>query len=155
MSDPIVINSVPALLAAIGKLRMLFEEHKYLSLVVRIGTDRSLDQNALFHVWHTEYAAYLLSKDKRNVTRGELEGVKRITKKNYYNETGLAHMVHRVVNPFNPEQSKLDYTSSADWKQGEMFDFLTWLQMKAAGDGLVLESKGEFNKLQKQQRAAA
>lgn len=155
MSDPILINSEPALLAAIGKIRMLFTEYKYVTLVPRIGEDRSLDQNALFHVWATEYAAHLISKDRRQVTKGELEGMKRIAKKSYYNETGLPHMVHCVVNPFNPEQTKLDYTSSKDWKHGEMFAFLTWLQIKAAGDGLVLESKGEFNKLQKQQRAAA
>jgi hypothetical protein len=77
--------------------------------------------------------------------------MKRHMKRMCYLENGWKFMVHEVVNPADTEQRKLDFTSSTDWKRGEMFDFLSWAQMKAAHDGLILESKGEFNKLQREQ----
>ena len=58
-------------------------------------------------------------------------------------------MIQDITNPFNGE-TKSDYTSSAGYKKGEMFMFLTWLQMMAANDGLILESKGEFAKNQRE-----
>lgn len=132
----------------------LLEEHGCVTYAKpRIGEDRSLSQNSLLHVWCTEYCAYLLKKDKRMLTDAELEGMKRIVKCRYYNYSGDRFMVHEIINPFNGN-TKRDYTSSAKWKKGEMFRVLTWLQMTAANDGLVLESKGEFSKLQREQEAA-
>ena len=58
-----------------------------------------------------------------------------------------------MVNPADPEQKKRDFTSSKDWKRGEMYHFLTWLQVTAAGDGLILESRGEYAELQRKEAA--
>ena len=152
--ETFTVNSATSLMAFANFVRQLFSEHKYLTFSWRVGEKRSLDQNALLHVWLTEYAAHLLDKDKRSVTKGELEGMKRHTKRICYAETGARWLVHEVINPANTEQRKLDFTSSSDWKRGESYFFLTWLQMKAAHDGLVLESKGEYAVLQREERAA-
>ena len=151
--DFIVVNSATSLLAGQKRMERLFAEHHYVTFTWRIGPDRSLPQNSLLHVWLTEYAAHLLNKDKRHVTDGELEGMKRHAKRMFYNEPGERWMVQVVKNPARPEQRKNDFTSSRSWKRGEMFQFLTWLQATAAGDGLVLESKGEYAKLQREQNA--
>jgi hypothetical protein len=144
-----VVNSLPSLVAFIAFVKELLGQWKYVTFTWRIGEDRSLDQNALMHVWCTEYAAFLLTKDKRAVSKPELEGMKRWAKKCYYAEFGYPWMVFAPIHPKTKEEGAIQYTSSKDYKQGEMFQFLTWLQMTAANDGLVLESKGEFNKLQK------
>lgn len=146
-----IVNSPVSLAAFPAWVARKFAEHKYLTFSFRIGKDRSLDQNALLHVWLTEYAAYLLKKGKKQVTEAELEGMKRIAKKQYYSETGAQWMVFRPLNPRTGEEGQLQFRSSANYKTGEMFLFLTWLQMKAADDGCVLESRGQFNKLQQQQ----
>lgn len=137
------VNSIQSLQAFLAMLPGLFEQHKYITFSWRIGKARSLDQNALAHVFFTEYAAHLLRKDKRDVTKGEVEGMKRHAKREYYRETGYPWLIHTVVNPATG-QTKKDFTSSKSWKKGEMMDFLSWLQMKAANDGLILESKGEY-----------
>lgn len=144
------INSATSLKAFLADVERQYCEHKYITYSApRIGADRSLDQNALFHVWCTEYAAHLLTKHKKSVTAGELEGMKRIAKKRFYQHSGHTWLIHDMVNPFTGE-SKKDYTSSKSWKRGEMFVVLTWLQNVAAEDGMVLESKGQFSKLQRE-----
>jgi hypothetical protein len=144
------INSEHSLSAFLANVRALYDKHHYLTYPKpRIGPDRSLDQNALFHVWATEYAAHLLDKPKKEVTKGELAGMKRIAKQKYYRYSQEPWLIHEIVDPFSGE-SRRDFTSSKDWKTGEMFNFLTWFQMTAANDGLVLESKGKFSKLQKE-----
>lgn len=154
--ETFTVNSATSAMAFYRHVQDMFAQHKYLTFTWRIGEKRSLDQNALLHVWLTEYAAHLLDKDKKLVTRGELEGMKRHAKRMYYAEHGeqcAVWMIHEVVNPANPEQHKRDFTSSTTWKRGEMYLFLTWLQMKAAMDGLVLESKGEYAELQRKEAA--
>ena len=149
-----VVNS-PGSLVLFGIFaKRLFLERKYITFTWRIGEDRSLDQNALFHVWCTEWAAFLLSKHKKTVTREELAGMKKIVKREFYLERGYSWLVMRPVNPRTQEQGQAEYSSSADWKLGEMFEVLTWVQLRAAHDGLILESKGQFNKLQREQIAA-
>ena len=151
--ETFTVNSATGAVAFYRFVQALFAEHKYLTFSWRIGEKRSLDQNALLHVWLTEYAAHLLGKDRKSVTRGELEGMKRHAKRMYYLETGFPWLVHEVVNPAKPTERKRDFTSSKTWKRGEMYLFLTWLQMKAATDGLILESRGEYAELQR--KAAA
>lgn len=131
-------------------VRDKYQQHKYITFSEpRIGPERSIDQNSLLHVWLTQYAAYLLKKHKRDVTNGELEGMKRTAKKEFYLETRNTWMIHEVSSPKTGEKKK-DYTSSKSWKRMEMFEFLTWIQAMAAHDGLVLESKGEFNKINRE-----
>ena len=148
MKETLLINSDPTWRLTVDKLLALYEKHKYVTIDYRLGEDRSLDQNSLFHVWLTEYAAYLLRKDKRDVLKGEVEGMKRAIKGGFYKETGRIWMIHEVINPKNPDQRKRDFTSSKTWKVPEMFELLTWLQATGINDGIVLESKGQFKKLQ-------
>lgn len=153
MGESFTINSEISRAAFIKHMNFLYEKHKYITFSSpRIGADRSMDQNALFHVWATEYAAYRLRKDKRDVSDGELDGMKRIIKKHFTAAHSEAYgfMVYELVNPFTGEKKK-DYTSSKTWKRGEMFMVLNWFQMVAAQDGLILESKGQFEKLQRKQ----
>lgn len=144
------INSEHTKKAFLKSVTDAFEEHKYITYAApRIGPDRSLDQNALLHVWLTEYAAHLLTKHKKEIAPGELEGIKRHAKGEYYRRYSHPFIIHVITNP-KTGQARRDYTSSKSWKKGEMFHFLTWLQMTAAQDGLVLESKGQFAKLQRE-----
>lgn len=151
--ESFTINSITSLAAFKKYVEDIYREKKYITFSApRIGPDRSLDQNALLHVFCTEYAAFLLNKTKKDITSGELDGMKRIAKKKFTSAHPNHYhwMVHKVINPFNG-QSKKDYTSSKNWKRGECYIFLTWLQQTAAMDGLVLESKGEFMKNQREE----
>ena len=125
-----------------------FEKHKYLTFPApRIGKDRSLDQNSLFHAWLTEWIAYKLNKDKRMVTKPELAGIKRTMKKLAYIHLRADFLIHEIKD-YSTGETKKDYTSSKDWKRGEMCQVLELMQNIAAEDGLILESKGEFKRLQ-------
>lgn len=145
-----LVNS-PISVAAFSRfVADLFAQKKYITFSWRIGEDRSLDQNALLHVWLTLYAAHLLEIDRRNVTEQILEGIKKTAKLRYYTETGAEWMVIRPLNPWTGEEGNPVLRSSKRYTRGEMFLFLTWLQMTAASDGLVLESRGEYAKLQRE-----
>ena len=149
MAEHWTVNSEHSEAAYIAHIKALRLEHGYLTFSPpRVGKDRSLTANALFHVWCGDYAAHLLKKHKSKVTKGEMEGMKRIIKKRYNVSHSNNFMVHDVVNPFGGESRK-DYTSSADWKSGEMFVVMEWLQMYAANDGLILESIGQYDKLKR------
>lgn len=153
MGESWTVNSEQSKAAYKAQVDRDFAEHKYLTYnPPRIGVDRSLDQSALFHVWLTEFAAFLTPCHKKQVTKGMLEGIKKTIKGLYYREYPYEWMVHKVICPLT-KREKTDYTSSSSWRQGEMFLVLTWLQQFAAGQGCVLESKGEFNKLQKLQNS--
>lgn len=145
------VNSEHSWKAYVVIARAYYDKYKYVTFPKpRIGRDRSLDQNALFYVWLTEYAAHLLKVDKKSVRKGVIEGMKRTVKKEFYLETGQSFMIHEVHSPLTGER-KRDYTSSGDWKVGEMFMVLTWLQMFAANDGVVLESIGQYEKFKREQ----
>lgn len=151
MGEHWTVNSDHSELAFISNVKKLREEHKYLTFdKPRLGADRSLSMNSLFHVWATEYAAHLLKKDKKQVSPGELEGMKRCIKKRFNHHHDNKFMVHDIVDPFTGNSRK-DYTSSKSWKHGEMFLVLEWLQLYAANDGLILESLGKYAKLKRKQ----
>lgn len=154
--QPTTVNSEPSLIAYVAQVRDWYAQHKYVTFPPpRFGVTRSLDQNALFHVWLTLMSAHYLRKHRDDVTEGEREGMKRTVKR----EALLAHpewsafMVHEIVNPKDPRQRKKEYTSSASWKSGEMYAVLTWMQLVAAGDGIILESRGEFAENQRAENA--
>lgn len=150
MGESWTVNSEHSLAAFVRYVKQSYDQHKHITFKSpKIGPDRSLDQNALLHVWCTEYVAHLLRKDKREVTPGELAGMKRHAKGCFYRELHYPWMVHIVKNPVTGEE-KRDYTSSKQWAKGQMYEFLTWLQMVAASDGLILESKGEYAKAQRE-----
>lgn len=145
------VNSEPTVRAFCEHVNKLFAEHKYLTFPKpRIGPDRSIDQNSLAHLWLTELASHLAKCHRSEVTPGMLEGMKRTAKGLYYRETQAGHMIHVVRCPLTGRE-KTDYTTSAGWKRGEMFDFLNWLQSFAAQQGCILESRGEHAKLTREQ----
>jgi len=149
MSEHWIVNSDHTEAAFIANLRKLRAEHGYITFgAPRIGQDRSIDQGALFHVWAREYAAFLLKKSTKEVLAGELEGMKRVIKGRFNAQSDNNFMVHDLVNPETLESRK-EYTSSKSWKRGEAYMVLTWLQLHAASDGLVLEAKGQFEKLKR------
>lgn len=150
MSEHWIVNSDITKRAFFAHVDKLYDEFKYLTFAWRIGPDRSLDQNALFHVWLTEYIAFKLGIDKKQVTKAEVAGIKRTLKKLFYIETSYSWMIHTITD-YSTGRTKKDFTSSADWGRGEMFEFLAWMQMLAANDGCVLEAKGQFKKLQAEQ----
>jgi len=145
-----VVNSGPAQIAFSALVGQLFNEHKHVTFTWRIGADRSLDQNALFYVWLTEYAAHLAGIHRKAVTAGMVEYLKRKVKKKYYGLTGFPWMLSTLQDPQTGEDHGSIYASSKDYKVGEMFLFLTWLQNHAAEDGCILESTGQYAKLQRE-----
>ena len=54
-----IINSTDSLSRLIGELREQWREHKFLRVTVKTGKARSLDQNALSHVWYEQIAKEL------------------------------------------------------------------------------------------------
>jgi len=151
MAEHWIINSDHTLAAFIASVKAIRAEHGYITYSApRIGKDRTMDQNALFHVWCTEYAAHLLKKTKKQVTKGELEGMKIMVKKRFHVSHVNNFMIHTIIDPFTGG-SRNAYTSSADWKRGEAFMVMEWLQLYAANDGLILESLGQYDKLKRKQ----
>lgn len=75
MSEPVVINSEPALQTFIGDVREQWRKHHYLRVTVKTGKDRSLDQNAISHAWYEQIA--------RELREDDALGVKRFCKLNY------------------------------------------------------------------------
>lgn len=150
MGQAWVVNSDHTEAAFIANLKKLRSEHGHVTFTEpRIGKDRSIDQNALFHVWLYEYASHLLGSGTKNITPGVIVGLKFEVKKRFNQHHPNNFMIHNVFNPIT-KQSKKDYTSSGSWKRGEMYMVLDWLQMHAANDGLILEAKGVFAKLKRE-----
>lgn len=149
MGEAWTVNDDRKLTAYVEHVRKMYCDHKYLTFPApRIGADRSLDQNALLHVWATEFCCHLARCHKDQVTKGMLEGAKRTLKGLFYKTYAYAWMLHEVRCVITG-QTKIDYTSSSDWKTGEMYAFLDWFQNFAATKRCVLESKGEFAKLKR------
>lgn len=55
----IVVNSAESLQRAFGVLREEWDKHHFLRLNVKTGKDRTLDQNAISHVWYGQLAREL------------------------------------------------------------------------------------------------
>ena len=68
MSEAIV-NSEESLSRFIGEIRQEWKAHKWLRVMWRVGKDRSLDQNALSHVWYEQIAKELREDDALGVKR--------------------------------------------------------------------------------------
>ena len=150
MAETFTVNSDNTYTAYCVQVKQWFDDKKYLTFAPpRIGPDRSINQNSLFHVWLTELAAHLVKCHKSEVTKGMLAGMKFTAKELYYRHSGYPWMIHKVACPLTG-RSKNDYTSSGSWHRGEMFEVLNWLQMFAAEKGLVLESRGEHAKLKRE-----
>lgn len=51
-----IVNSAEALERLIGDLRQQWQQHKFLRVSIRKGKGRSLDANAVTHVWYDQIA---------------------------------------------------------------------------------------------------
>lgn len=65
----LTINSDTSLQAAIGHLREQYRERRYLTLTLKEGKGRSLDQNAISHAWYEQVAAELREDTALGVKR--------------------------------------------------------------------------------------
>ena len=52
--EKLIVNSASSLSEAIGTLRQMYNETHYLRVSIRDTRDRSLDQNAISHVWYEQ-----------------------------------------------------------------------------------------------------
>ncbi len=148
-----IINSEATKQAFFANVNKLFDEHRYLTYSApRLGKDRSLTQNALFHVWLTEMTAWKDNVHTKSVTREQLESMKDYVKECFllHNPDCYSWVVIEYTNR-RTGKTKKKYTSSASWKTGEMFMVLEFMQNWTAKAGLILESKGEFAKKQREQ----
>jgi hypothetical protein len=64
-----VLNSETALQSFIGDLREQWRVRRFLTVKVRAGKDRSLNQNAISHAWYAQVARELREDDERGVKR--------------------------------------------------------------------------------------
>ena len=62
-----IANSETSLQAAIGELRDLWRENRFLRIKATPGKKRSLDQNALAHAWYEQVARELREDDALGV----------------------------------------------------------------------------------------
>lgn len=60
----VVINSQESLQRAIGDLREMWDKHKFVRMSLKTGKDRSLDFNAISHVWYAQIARELKEDDE-------------------------------------------------------------------------------------------
>lgn len=110
----------------------------------KIGDLASMEQKALIHIWFRTWVAHVHHKREEDVTKEEVEGMKRWVKAAFYHETAAEFMVERVPHPFKPDKTAIEYTSVADWSPSECHQVMTWMQARAADGGLILESIGEY-----------
>ena len=59
----IIINSDASLSNALGTLRELYQKHRFVKFTPKTGKARSLDQNAISHVWYEQIARELREDD--------------------------------------------------------------------------------------------
>ena len=104
-------------------------------------TPRSMDQNALYWVWVTEYACHLLNKTK--ITEEEKQAMSYTLKRHCYKETNWPFLLVDRADLFTNEK-KPQAASTSDFSKHQMFDFMCWVQARAADDGLILESQGDY-----------
>jgi len=151
LTEPYKCDSVLTKEAYKAQVDRWFDEYHYITFPPpRFGVDRSIDQNSLFHMWLTDIAAFLTPCHKKQVTKEMREGTKR-TIKGMYHQYSQAPWMICVIHCSITKRQKNDYTSSADWKRGEIFLVLNFMQMWAATIGLILESRGEHAALTRKQ----
>lgn len=60
----LVVNSDESLQRALGAVRDLWNQHKFLRVSIKAGKDRSSPQNALTHAWYGQIARELRDNDE-------------------------------------------------------------------------------------------
>jgi len=111
---------------------------------------RSIEQNALYQLWARDYAKHLLGREK--ITEAEHEAMKMTLQRHCYIENGWSFLIEVLPDMFGGK-AKPSRRSTTDFDKGEMHQFMNWVQYKAADDGLILESLGEYAELKQGQAA--
>jgi hypothetical protein len=65
----VIVNSETSLQSALGELRDAFRSYRYFSFKLKLGKDRSVEQNAVAHGWYAQVARELREDDPRGVKR--------------------------------------------------------------------------------------
>jgi hypothetical protein len=124
--EEFVVNSDASHVEFTGMARALFDKHKYLTWKFpKIGPERSLSQNALFHVWARKLVAFYLKKDEKQVTEGELEGCKRMLKRRFYKDNRKDWLTVEILDPMSG-QKRMDFRSSRKYSTQQMWEFMFW-----------------------------
>lgn len=63
----LLINSDALLSKAIGDLRALYLQSRYVKMTLSTGRDRSLDQNSILHAWTTQISEELRENTQKGV----------------------------------------------------------------------------------------
>ena len=117
--------------------------HAVVTLKVEGGNRRSLDQNSLFQKWARQYAAHLTGIPENEIPDKVHEHMKYTLQRHCYAAMGWDFLLTEHEDLFTKKR-RLDRRSTRDMDTGEMFAFMEWIQSRAADDGLILESLGEY-----------
>lgn len=148
------INSEHTWKAFVSNARALFDEHKYITYSSpKIGPDRSLTMNALSHVWYS-YADKMLQVDCAGDTRRYCKlhfGVPMLRGED--EDFRKAYDLTIKPHDYKTKLGIMDYWPVTSlMSRDQMNRYLTTVQNHYAHEhGLVLESKGEYAKLQREQ----
>jgi len=146
------VNSEPSWTVFVSDSRALYEKHKHVTWAApRIGEDRSLDQNALSHVWYGQV-------DKE---APEVIGTTRRYCKLHFGvpilraeEPSFQELYDRAIKPFDYE-TKLEImeimTVTSLMSRDQMYRYMSTMQVHYAEQGIVLKAKGEYAKLKREQ----
>ena len=128
------------------------QEGDRLALTAFGNKRRSLDQNALFQKWARTFAAHEFGVTEEQVTETQHEAMKISLQRQCYAATGWDFLIVFYPDAFGGK-SKPQRAPTSKMGKGELHQFLTWVQSFAAERGLILESLGEYHKLQQRQIA--
>lgn len=158
MSDTHIVNSHHTLREFVRMVIALWDEAKYLRIEIKVGPIRKLSQNALYHIWSRQYAAHVLGikpnkAGKYKVTKAQHEAMKYTLQRHCYVATAWDFLVISHPDMLTGDIGKPERRSSADFLTGEMYQYMEWIQARAADEGLILESLGEYKTLKEQEAA--
>ena len=111
---------------------------------------RTMDQNALYWLWVTEFARFLL--DRHKISEREKQDMHYTLQRRCYAATQWEWLISHETDLISGE-SKVARRSTTKFQKGEMTAYMEWVQIAAADRGLILESQGEYQDLQVAQNA--
>ena len=129
-------------------LKAEYRNGKYIYVSYKTAKQRSLDQNALFHVWCREFSAHHASCKLRDVTEDMMTDTKYTFKKLYYQHTGNPELIKKNEDIFTGEKKSVPQSTKI-YSVGTMFDFMEFVQNLASTKDLMLESSGQYLELKK------
>jgi len=130
--------------ACVDDICQMWAADHYLQITARSGKTRSLDQNALLHIWCRELVAHIAGIDEREITDAQMQDMKTALKKGFYRDTGSSYVLRVSEDALTGKTAKT-LRSTREYSREQMTQFLDWVQALALVDfGLLLESLGEF-----------